>query len=458
MSENQNELMDNTLLKKYNIAAPRYTSYPTVPYWQEEKPTESDWLTAVKRAFGKNNEISLYIHLPYCESLCTYCGCNKRITKNHKVELPYIEAILKEWDLYLQALPSKPRIKELHLGGGTPTFFSPKNLDYLIQGILNKTDLAPSHEYSIEAHPFSTTSEHLKVLKANGFNRLSLGVQDFDEQILKAINRRQTYQQIEKIVLEARYLGFDSLNFDLIYGLPFQTKENVKANMDRVAFLRPERIALYSYAHVPWMYPGQRAYAEEDLPKGKAKRALYSLGKRLLLELGYEEIGFDHFALPSDSLYVAHKSKILHRNFMGYTPFNTKLNLALGTSAISDSWTGYVQNEKKIETYTKRVMAGELPFFRGHILNQNDQVIRHHILNLICQFKTDWMDSEWTCDALYAAFDRIDALEEDGLVIRTPFQLEVTAKGKPFIRNICLALDEHYWAQKPEKSLFSQVA
>ena len=216
------------------------------------------------------------------------------------------------------------------------------------------------------------------------------------------------YQQIENITLTVKKMGYESINYDLIFGLPFQTKENIIQNMAAVKELRPDRIAFYSYVHVPWMYPGQRAYSEADIPKGKEKRALYELGKALLLDLGYKEIGFDHFALPTNALNVAHKKGGLHRNFMGYTPFNTRLNFALGVSAISDSWTAFVQNEKKIEHYTKRVNAGELPFFKGHLLSRTDQVLRRHILNLICQFETDWMDEELVCDALYDSFDRID--------------------------------------------------
>jgi len=449
--------MNPALLKKYNIAAPRYTSYPTVPYWKKEKPTETAWVENMQIAFADNKEISLYIHLPYCENLCTYCGCNKRITKNHKVEAPYIQTVLKEWDLYLQKLPTKPIIRELHLGGGTPTFFSPESLDYLLKGIFKGAIIANHHNFSFEAHPSSTRLEHLLILKSHGFNRISIGVQDFDEKILKAINRRQTYRQVEDVVLASRKHGFNSLNFDLIFGLPFQTLDNIRDNMKKLEVLRPDRIAFYSYAHVPWLYPGQRAYSEADLPKGEDKRALYDLGKELLLEMGYEEIGFDHFALPKESLAVAQKSGHLHRNFMGYTPFNTRLNIALGVSAISDSWTAFVQNEKKIEDYKKRVNQGEFPFFRGHLLSQEDQVLRKHILKLICQFETDWMDESDRCEGLYAAFDRLDELEKDGLIERAPFQLKVTEIGKPFIRNICLALDAQYWVKRPEKELFSQV-
>lgn len=446
----------NSIIKKYNIPVPRYTSYPTVPYWQDEIPEQNLWIKKMQNAFSINPEISLYIHLPYCEKLCTYCGCNKRITKNHAVELPYLDTVLKEWDLYLEQLPGTPVIKELHLGGGTPTFFSPENLDYLLRGLAAKATILPNSKFSFEAHPNSTTLAHLMVLKIHDFTRISIGVQDFDEHILNTINRQQTYEEVANVTAWARQLGYTSINYDLIFGLPFQTKENIKTNFKHIESLRPDRIAFYSYAHVPWVSPSQRAYSKADLPTGKAKRELYELGCQLLEETGYVEIGLDHFALPHDELHQAAKNNELHRNFMGYTPEYTRLSIGLGASAISDSWDGYVQNEKKVEVYQQRVDARELPFFRGHILSEEDEIIRQHILNLMCHFETDWMDEPLRCEALYDSFDRLDALEADGLVRRKPFVLEVTEKGRAFIRNICLAIDARYWARQPQKTVFSQ--
>lgn len=448
--------MSEQLIKKYNVPAPRYTSYPTVPYWQDEVPGQMEWMRKVQHSFAENPEISLYIHLPYCEKLCTYCGCNKRITINHQVESPYIESLLKEWAMYLDQFSGVPIVKELHFGGGTPTFFSPENLAYLVNGILSKATVSSDSEFSFEAHPASTTYAHLKTLKTLGFSRISIGVQDFDEQILQTINREQTIDQVENVTRWARDLGYTSINFDLIFGLPFQTSEHIKTNFKHIRHLRPDRIAFYSYAHVPWVSPSQRAYDESDLPTGAEKRALYESGCQLLEETGYTEIGLDHFALPHDALYQAKKNRTLHRNFMGYTPHYTQLSIGLGASAISDSWDGYVQNEKKIEAYQKRVNAGEFPFFRGHFLTEEDEVIRQHILNLMCRFETDWMEEELRCDALYDSFDRLDELEKDGLLKRRPFQLRVSSKGQAFVRNICLALDAHYWKRQPKKAIFSQ--
>lgn len=449
--------MQAKLLDKYNIPAPRYTSYPTVPYWQPHPPAAGEWAGRVLGAFEQSQDVSLYIHLPYCENLCTYCGCNKRITKNHGVESPYIQTILKEWRLYLDLLPEKPAVKELHLGGGTPTFFSPENLDQLIDGILSPADVPYQFDYGFEAHPNSTTREHLEALHKRGFDRISVGVQDFDPEILKIINRRQTTEQVRQVTAWARETGYRSINFDLIYGLPLQTPAHIRRTIAEVERLRPERIAFYSYAHVPWIKPSQRAYSEADLPKGAEKRALYELGRNLLEEAGYVEIGMDHFALPQDSLYTAMHGGSLHRNFMGYTPYYTRLSIGLGTSAISDSWDAYVQNEKTVEQYQERVEQGEFPFFKGHLLSREDQVLRNHILNLMCRFETSWRDPEYQCPTLLEGIKHLAELKRDGLVEIFPTELKVTEAGRPFIRNICLALDAHYWRKEPDGQLFSQV-
>lgn len=445
------------LFEKYNVPAPRYTSYPTVPYWQKECPSEDAWKKQAVSAFQQNGAISLYIHLPFCENLCTYCGCNKRITKQHSVEEPYIESVIKEWKMYAELLPGRPVLSELHLGGGTPTFFSPENLKYLLENILSDVDLPEQYEFGFEAHPNSTTKAHLEVLRDLGFSRLSIGVQDFAPEILEIINRRQTFEDVENVTLWARELGYESINYDLIFGLPLQTKNHIRTTIKKVKALLPERIAFYSYAHVPWIKPSQRAYSEADLPVGPEKRALYELGRTLLQEAGYFEIGMDHFALPKDSLYKAMEAGTLHRNFMGYTPLYTTLSLALGASSISDSWGAFVQNEKKIEDYQEAVNAGHFPIIKGHILSDEDRILRRHILNIMCRYETSWDQTEDQCEVLYQGLERLDTLEMDGLIKRYPYKLEVTEKGKPFIRNICMALDAHYWRKQPEGALFSQA-
>lgn len=445
------------LLEKYDVPAPRYTSYPTVPYWQKETPTQETWLSHVRQAYLESKGISLYIHLPFCERLCTYCGCNKRITTNHSVELPYIKSLLKEWQMYLDALPGPPLLKEIHLGGGTPTFFSPNHLRHLLEGIFAGAMVAEDHEFGFEAHPASTTKQHLEVLYDLGFRRLSIGIQDFDEHILKIINRQQSLNDVQRVTEEARRIGYTSINYDLIYGLPLQTPENIRKNMELVRSLRPDRLAFYSYAHVPWIKPSQRAYSESDLPLGAEKRYLYECGRHMLLEAGYAEIGMDHFALPSDSLFLASQNGTLHRNFMGYTPQYTRLLLALGASSISDTWTAFVQNEKHIEAYTQLVEAGRLPIVKGHILTEEDLVLRKHILDIMCRYQTSWHSADRQHMALADALLRMNELLTDGLVTIGDNTLTVTETGRPFIRNICMALDARYWQCQPDGQLFSQA-
>ncbi len=449
-------IMFTQLLEKYNIPAPRYTSYPTVPYWQEEPPPSDVWKGRVFQAFQKDRGISLYVHLPFCESLCTYCGCNKRITRNHGVEQPYVDTLLREWALYTELLPARPVLRELHLGGGTPTFFSPKELERLILGILGTCELPETYHFSFEAHPSNTSFAHLAKLFKLGFRRLSIGIQDVDDDILRVINRRQTLAEVDRVFSWARKLGYESINADLIYGLPLQGSEQVHRTMDCIAEWRPERIAFYSYAHVPWIKPSQRAYSEEDLPRGAAKRALYELGRERLLAMGYREVGLDHFALPDDSLCRAMDRGELHRNFMGYTPFHTTLSLGLGASAISDSWDAFVQNEKSIEKYRERVDQGEFPILRGHLLSREDQALRKVMLDIMCRMATRWAD-DLPASVLQTGLERLKPLEKDGLVALEPGRLRVTEAGRPFLRNICLAFDAQYWARQPEGKLFSQV-
>ncbi len=451
--------MDNSLIKKYNVQAPRYTSYPTVPYW-ENNLSKDQWKLEVKKSFDKTNAnegLSLYIHLPFCQSLCTYCGCTTRITVNHAVEVPYLKAILKEWEMYVDLFGAKPRIREIHLGGGTPTFFSPANLKEMLEGILAKAEICENYEFSFEAHPNNTTYEHLKTLRDLGFTRLSLGIQDFDPKVQEIVNRIQTFVNVEKVTKQARELGYKSINFDLIYGLPLQEKSSVINTIHKVNILKPDRIALYSYAHVPWVKPGQRKFTELDLPKDEEKRKLYETARAMLEESGYAEIGMDHFALKSDSLFKASQLKKLHRNFMGYTHNYTEFMLGLGVSSISDTWNAFAQNVKVVEEYYDIVNKGELPIFRGHLLNEEDLVLRRHILNIMCKFETSWVEKGEQCASLYNAVGRLKEMEADGLIQRYPFKLIVTEEGKKFIRNICMAFDSRLWSNTPQKEIFSKV-
>ncbi|RNL56069.1 oxygen-independent coproporphyrinogen III oxidase [Pedobacter jejuensis] len=440
------------LLKKYNVAVPRYTSYPTVPYWDNEKFNVYDWEKTVGKTYSdyKKEGISLYIHLPFCESLCTYCGCNTRITKNHNVEQPYIEALIKEWEMYVSVLGEMPKIKEIHLGGGTPTFFSAENLEVLISVILQNAELTKDAELSFEAHPANTTLKHLKILNTLGFNRLSLGIQDFDPKVQFLINRFQTPEQVAKVTEEARGIGYTSINFDLIYGLPGQTLFGLSDTIKTAILMKPDRIAFYSYAHVPWLKPGQRHYTEKDIPIGENKFALYQLGRHLLAEAGYEDVGMDHFALNSDSLFQAMVEQKLHRNFMGYTSQHTHLLIGLGVSAISDSWTAFAQNPKTVESYLDKIQRGILPVEKGHLLSEEDLGIRRHILNIMCREHTSY--HKGIPDEIQA---RLKPLLSDKLITINEKEIKITSIGKSFLRNVCMAFDEKLWEKQPKTQLFS---
>lgn len=450
----------NSLIEKYNVAAPRYTSYPTVPYWDNDAPEQEQWKRLVKDTFvmtNKKDGISLYIHLPFCESLCTYCGCNTRITVNHAVEKPYLMAVLKEWAMYLDLFETTPLIKEIHLGGGTPTFFKPEHLAELIEGILSTSILCNDAELSFEAHPNNTSHSHLQTLYNLGFGRLSLGIQDFDKKVQHIINRIQTYEAVEEVTKQAKKIGYTSINYDLIYGLPLQTEASMKETIDKVIELHPHRIAFYSYAHVPWIKPGQRKFTEADLPSGESKRKLYENGREAFIKAGYVEIGMDHFALLDDPLHKAEKRNELHRNFMGYTTSHTQLLVGLGVSSISDAWQGFVQNEKKLEDYYQKIEQGVFPFFKGHVLSTEDTILRKHILNVMCQMETSWKQEREQCQSLYDGLNRLHEMQLDGLVTIKNDSLIVTPEGKPFLRNVCMALDAKLWEKQPEAQLFSSV-
>ncbi|MFT5942457.1 MAG: oxygen-independent coproporphyrinogen-3 oxidase [Sediminicola sp.] len=449
----------STLVQKYNIAGPRYTSYPTVPYWDLESFSGKAWRQTIIQSFKESNTtegISLYIHLPFCEQMCTFCGCHKRITKCHDKEGPYINAVLKEWRLYCDLFSYRPRIKELHLGGGTPTFFSPENLRMLIDGIFNSAEKAEGSEFSFEGHPKNTTKDHLKTLFDLGFRRVSFGVQDYNEMVQKAINRIQPFENVKRVTEYARDIGYTSVGHDIIFGLPFQTLTHVEQTILKTKELMPDRLAFYSYAHVPWLKDnGQRGYLDADLPSGDEKRDQYEMGKRTLAKVGYKEIGMDHFALPSDNLFNSMESSTLHRNFMGYTASKTQLTLGLGVSSISDSWYAFVQNVKGLEEYYHLIENNIIPIYRGHILTEADQIIRQHILNLMCRFETTWYTQEEYFPELMDVLERLGEMESDRLVEISNNVLKVTAKGRPFIRNICMAFDVLLHKKAPDTRLFS---
>lgn len=435
------KLLDMSRLQKYDIPVPRYTSYPTVPFWDAESFDLDGYDDTINAAYWESSkEVSIYIHLPFCESLCTYCACNTRITKNHSVEKKYIYYLLKEWKMYLAKFPDSPLIREIHLGGGTPTFFSPDNLDYLISEILGSADTSKDLQMSFEGHPANTTSQHLKTLYDLGFNRVSFGIQDFDINVQKLINRMQSFEQVKQITDKAREIGYKSVNFDMVYGLPGQTTESINTTMKQVIALQPNRIAYYSYAHVPTMRPAQRSY-EELLPTANEKWNFMNSGKEMLSAAGYEEVGMDHFVLNGDELLKARNEHRLHRNFMGYTPFTSKLQIGLGMSAVSDTWYGFGQNEKHLEDYYARLDKKELPISKGHILSREDLFIRKHILNLMCQYQTKWQEYELMEFGVSFNYDLLEQLQADGILSFDKSGIEVTKRGQSMVRIACSSID-----------------
>lgn len=441
------------LLAKYDVPGPRYTSYPTVPYWGAP-PTEAAWFEHLAGAIARGHGGALYVHVPFCRALCHYCGCNTFITRDAAVSGPYVDDLLREWELTTRRL-GRVKLGEVHLGGGTPTFLDAAQLRRLMEGLFQRAELEPGAELGFEADPRVTTREQLQTMASLGFTRLSLGIQDFDAAVQFAVNRTQSVEQVRKVTDDARALGFTSLNYDLIYGLPKQTPQSIEATIAQVRALRPDRIAFYGYAHVPWMKSVQRRFDDADVPGGAEKRALYEHGRALLLDAGYREIGLDHFALPTDGLWRAWTERRMHRNFMGYTERETLPLYPLGVSAIGDTWTAYAQNEKTVDAWREAIHAGRLPISRGHVLDAEDLVLRRNILDVMTRFETRWDDR--SSDYLVELPRHLEELARDGLIELADHQLSVTEQGRPFVRNVCMAFDARLSRKSPDRPLFSRT-
>ncbi len=443
------------LLSKYDVPVPRYTSYPTVPYWQDN-PTSKEWLSSLEKHFSKDDATwSMYLHIPFCETLCTFCGCNTIITKDHKREHPYVTHLLSEWKIYLDKMPyiKDKELKEIHLGGGTPTFLSSENLVFLMTNLFKDIKKSKDFEASIEVDPRRTTSDQLKALYDIGFRRVSMGVQDFDPEVQRLVNRIQPESMTLNLTQRARAMGYTSVNYDLIYGLPKQTKASIKTLAEKTLEHKPDRIALYSFALVPWIKPTHRLYKDEDLPMGLEKRELYEIARTILLKGGYKEIGMDHFALPTDSLSKALQSKKLHRNFMGYTHHRSDILLGLGVSSISETPDCFHQNEKKYQIYQRFIEQEQIPTLRGHKLSDQDRKRREQILKLMTTWET--VLDDFKHEEEVKVF--LNELIQDGLAKVENQKIMVTEKGQPFLRNICMSLDERLRLNKPTQQVFSKA-
>lgn len=465
--------MTSELFAKYDVHVPRYTSYPTVPAWHAA-PTAAQWTASLQRALtDPSATLSLYVHLPFCESLCTFCGCNTVITRDHARSKPYIDRVLRELDIYLQMVPAlrERRLEQLHLGGGTPTFASAEELAYLVDGILSRLATGETHATeetqrkhsvspvsplwrftgSVEADPRVTSSAQLSALRERGFTRLSLGVQDFNDETQRLVNRIQSPALVASLVGEARAAGYESINLDLIYGLPGQTPASMQRLADEVLRLAPERLAVYSFARVPWIKPRQRKFTDEQIPVAAEKRALYDAIRRPLLAAGYLELGMDHFALPHDSLARAAVEGTLHRNFQGYTEARTDALLGLGVSAISETADCYHQNEKVITVYERRIDRDEMPTYRGHLLSADDRRRREQIVAVMTRFAVTLDDTQAVEARAFLA-----PLLEDGLAVLEGNVLRVPAAGRAFIRNIATFFDQYFRAPRPASPMYSR--
>lgn len=444
------KMLPKSIIEKYNISTPRYTSYPTILDWNQKEIIKVELKDKLKSSFNSDNSpTSVYIHLPFCEQMCTFCGCHKYITKNHSVEEPYIDSLIREWEMYEDLAAGEISVAELHLGGGTPTFFSADELKRLINRITKKRPEKVS--YSFEGHPNYTTPEQLQTLFDLGFSRVSFGVQDYDPIVQKAINRVQPLEKVKYVTELARKIGYKSISHDLVFGLPFQKMESMKISIQNTLNLKPDNISLYSYAHVPWVKgTGQRGFSDEDLPSGSEKRKLYEYAKSELLEKGYLEIGMDHFGLPSEPMTKAMLNKKLKRNFMGYTTSNTNRLIGIGASAISEHDFGFVQNEKNIKLYQELVSNDDLPAFKGHYHSKEDKILKKHIHELMCGLETD-INNQLIKSKINDKATIFETFKEDGIIEMCDGKLRVTKQGKPFVRNVCMTIDPYNEKQKEKK-------
>lgn len=361
--------------------------------------------------------------------------------------------------IYLSHFKETPHLKELHIGGGTPTFFSSERLAFFIDQLFSTVRIAEKPSFSIEGHPNNTSYEHMEVLYNRGFKRISFGVQDYDKNVQIKINRVQSYDVVKSVTDDARSIGYTSICHDLVYGLPFQHLDGFTDSIEKTIQLKPDRIALYSYAHVPWIKGlGQRGFSEADLPSPKEKLMMSEKAKVMLLEVGYHSIGMDHYALASDPLYEAYEIQSIHCNFMGYNSSKTQLMIGLGVSSISDSWYSFAQNTKNLNDYYSLLSKGELPVVKGHHLSDEDLIIRKHILNLMCQFETSWEDKRLYLSNINQIIEKLDEMFSDKLIESGDNYLRITSKGRPFVRNVCMAFDKYLnHSKNHNKRIFSKT-
>jgi oxygen-independent coproporphyrinogen-3 oxidase len=453
------------LLKKYDRPGPRYTSYPTAV---EFTPAygHAQYVAKLQEANRAGTEpLSLYVHLPFCEQRCTFCGCSVVITRKRTVSAGYLEYLHREIDLLAAHLPGRRRLSQYHWGGGTPTYQSLEEIEALHRKVSEHFEIAPDAEVAIEVHPRVTTHGQIDLLKSLGFNRISMGVQDFTPEVQAAVNRYQTEEQTRDLFEYCRELGFHSINLDLIYGLPLQEPESFARSIERVLSLRPDRVAVYSYAHVPWIKPQQRRIPSGSLPSPETKLRLFCIAREMFLGAGYVQIGMDHFALPEDELATAVARRRLHRNFMGYTVRMGTDMVGVGASAIGDIRGSFAQNVKKLPLYYRAIEERRFPIERGYLLDRDDLIRREVITQLMSNFYLDRAEIERSfgidfADYFETELDELtgpDGPVSHGFLEIHPDRLEVVGQGTLFVRNIAMFFDRYLRHRKLDKPVFSQT-
>ena len=451
-----------SLLQKFDVNGPRYTSYPTADRFVEAF-TENAYKEALeqRRLHPINQPLSIYVHIPFCESLCFYCACNKIVTKHHERSREYLDYLKKEIDLHLDYLGQKQVVSQLHLGGGSPTFFSDEEIKELFNKLKEVFVFSSQGEYSIEVDPRTVDSKRLKRLKEIGFNRLSFGVQDFNPDVQKAVHRVQPFDQVVSLMNDAHEDGYESINMDLIYGLPLQTPETFNETLDQVISLKPDRIALYAYAHLPQRFKPQRRIHEDDIPPAKNKITMLSLAIEKFLENGYIYVGMDHFALPTDSLAIAKRQGRLHRNFQGYSTQPDCDIIALGVSAIGRVGANYNQNAKELEDYYDHLNHGRFPIIKGLALSKDDIVRRAVIMEIMCQGRLDYQSIELAYlinfkEYFSSEMNLLRNFQEKDFIELDDSGIQVTDTGWFFVRAIAMIFDR-YLQLDQNRTRFSKI-
>jgi oxygen-independent coproporphyrinogen-3 oxidase len=453
------------LLRRYDRPGPRYTSYPTAVEFSDDY-TEESYRSKLREADARQDEpLSLYVHLPFCEERCHYCGCNVVITRKREVAESYLSYLHREIDMLAAHLPQRRTLAQYHWGGGTPTYLTLEQMAELQRRVRRHFHIETDAEVAIEVDPRVTTREQLDLLRRLGFNRISVGVQDFTPEVQAAVNRNQTEAETRQLYEQCRELGFPSINFDLIYGLPLQTAERFERNMEVVLALRPDRLAIYSYAHVPWIKAHQKRIDPDDLPAAEEKLRLFSIAREMLLQAGYDQIGMDHFALPGDELVTAMERRRLHRNFMGYTVKGGTDMLGLGISAIGDVDGSYAQNFRKLSSYYEALDAARFPIERGYLLARDDRVRREVITRIMCNFVVSMAEVEERFGIHFTSYfaaelGRLQAPDgpvSHGFLEVHPDRLEVLDRGRLFVRNIAMVFDAYLESKPPGATIFSRT-